>query len=85
MIHYLVKPYASPTWHDVKPCLAPMKTNDGMPYVLHFATHEGVIICSAYDDHELIVVDETDKLRHYNVSAREHFQEIFDREELTNG
>jgi hypothetical protein len=86
MTEYLVKPENSTTWHQVRACISPAAhkdTNGRRPPTLYYANFEGAIICSALDDHEIIMIDEGgDILKHYHVSAREYFQELFDREEL---
>lgn len=82
---FLVKPAGSPTWHQVKPCINPSIHKDERgqrPPVLTYATFEGVIICSALDDHEIIMIEEGgDIVKHFNVSAREHFEAMFNQEE----
>lgn len=86
MTDYLVKPENSTTWHHVKPCIAPARFKEESghhPPILHYANFEGAIICSALDDHELIMVQAGGEIiRHHTISAREHFQALFDAEEL---
>lgn len=82
---YLVKPAGSPTWHHVKPCITPSyhKDDQGKRFpLLHYANFEGAIICSAYDEHEVIMIEEGgDMVKHYHVSPREHFEKLFEQEE----
>lgn len=82
---YLVKAQGSPVWHQVKPCISPSYHKDeaGKRFpLLHYVTFEGAIICSAYDDHEIIMIEEGgDIVKHYSVSPRDHFDALFNQEE----